>query len=522
MYNVWKTKVRSLKAIIIFILLLMLAISANSQYIYKNRQQREAAFRLVLHDELRQIYDQIIDPADKEKWEQKYWKILDPTPDTENNEFYNEFIDRFKHAKKYYSNLITPLYLDDRGKYYLKYGEPDDKALSYGVGKPYRDNETWVYYDYNLFFDFVSKPGFGFREVNNLMEAIKPGPSSYKVPIAAELYVERESLHPRYLTFREIADGTAELLAEGTFYQLTEELNGEKRLALETAPPVRHSFSHEKERLDARLASAVFRGEYGNSKVELYYSLPLNQLNFEHDTQIPLASFVEKQLTIYNQDFDKVLHKKEGLKIGARNQREIEKRIYINQHTEELPPGLYNIALQLDSPESKRLAILRAQLSVKDFSDDRLMISDIQFSPQIREGISNQRNLKPNNLLIVPYIGNTIRKINPIYVYFEIYNLTLNQESKSRFRVTYEVRSFSTDNTSAFASAIQFISHLIGNKPEEKIGSSFESEGQAEFQQIYLMIDFSKFPSGPCLLTISVTDLENAATVSGQKRMVLK
>ncbi|MFX0138711.1 MAG: hypothetical protein ACFFDN_34035, partial [Candidatus Hodarchaeota archaeon] len=183
---------------------------------------------------------------------------------------------------------------------------------------------------------------------------------------------------------------------------------------------------------------------------------------------------------------------------------------------------LYNMALQLDSPESKRLAILRAQLSVKDFSDDSLMISDIQISPQIRERISNQRNLKPNNLLIVPYVGNTIRRINPIYVYFEIYNLILNQEAKSRFRVAYEVRSISNENASPFASATQFISHLIGKKTEEKIGSSFESEGEAEFQQIYLMIDFSKFPSGPCLLTISIADLENAATVSGQKRVVLK
>jgi hypothetical protein len=43
------------------------------------------------------------------------------------------------------------------------------------------------------------------------------------------------------------------------------------------------------------------------------------------------------------------------------------------------------MVLQLDSPESKRFAILRAQLSVKDFSDDSLMISDIQLYTKIEK-----------------------------------------------------------------------------------------------------------------------------------------
>ena len=504
------------------VVILFTSFKANAQDIFKNKEQHQAAFQLLLSNELREIYDNIFNPSEKENWEQKYWKVFDPTPSTEKNEIYQQFIERFSFAKKHYPNIIAPLYLDDRGRYYVKYGEPDDKVISAGVGKPYQDNETWAYYKYNLFIDFVDQIGFGYREVPNLLDAITTGPSNIKTQIAADLYVERETLHQKYLSFRDIVDGSAGIRSDALFYQITRDLTTEKKLALESASPAEYDYQYNKEQLDAHISSAVFRGNNELSRVEFYYSFPLNQLNFQEGDQIPFESYIEKQMTIFDQNFNIVTQKNEKLKLVTRNETEIEKRIYINQHTEELPPGLYNITLQLDSPESKRLAILRAQLNVKDFSDDSLMISDIQFSPQIREGISNQRNLKPNNLMIVPYVGNTIRRINPICIYFEIYNLTLNQQGKSRFRIAYEVRSISNDNTSALASTIQFISHLIGNKPEEKIGTSFESEGQAEFQQIYLMIDFSKFPSGSCSLTISITDLQSGVRVSGQKRLVLK
>jgi len=504
------------------VVILFTSFKANAQDIFKNEEQRQAAFQLLLSDELREIYDNIFNPSEKENWEQKYWKVFDPTPGTEKNEIYQQFIERFSFAEKYYSNIIAPLYLDDRGRYCVKYGEPDDKVISMGVGKPYRDNETWAYYKYNLYIDFVDQIGFGYREVPNLLDAITTGPSNIKTQIAADLYVERETLHQKYLSFRDIVDGSAGIRSDALFYQITRDLITEKKLAMESAPPSEYDYHYNKEQLDAHFSSAVFRGSNKLSRVEFYYSFPLNQLNFQEGSQIPYESFIEKQMTIFDLNFNKIMQKNETLKLMARNEREIEKRIYINQHTEELPPGLYNMALQLDSPESKRLAILKAQLKVKDFSDDSLTISDIQFSPQIREGISNQKNLKPNNLLIVPYVGNTIRRINPIYIYFEIYNLTLNQEGKSRFRVAYEVRSISNDNTSAFASTIQFITHLIGKKSGQKIGSSFETEGNNEFQQIYLNIDFSKFPAGSSSLTVSITDLENGTTTSGIKRFLLK
>lgn len=505
--------------------LFFVILSANrllAQEIFKNAEQRQLLFRLILGEELKKVYDEIFVPAEKENWEERYWKILDPTPNTEINEYYEEFIRRVVYANKYYSNIVAPLFIDDRGKYYVRYGEPDDKVSSVGVGMAYDDNETWAYYDLNLFIDFVDNLGFGFREVNSLFEAVSGGPANQKVSTTASLYLERESLHEKYSRFREVLNRSYGLSSESYFYRFTEDMSVEKKIMLETIPPARYSFSYNKESLNANISSSVFRENHGFSRVEFYFSFPLNQLQFSSGTQIPFESLVEKQLTIFNQKFEKIFQNTETLKLAANTQEQIDRTIYLNQHNEELPPGIYNIALKLDNVNGNRLAILRAQLFVKDYSGDSLMISDIQISSQIKENVTNARNLKPNAIQVIPYIGNQINRSRPIYIYFEIYNLAVDQNDRSRFEIRYDLQAISMEQTSAISSAIQFISHLIGKKSKENVGSTFQTEGDGSFQQIYLSIDFSQFSTGPCKLTVNITDQQVGNTVRHQRRFVLR
>ncbi|MFZ5515976.1 MAG: GWxTD domain-containing protein [Candidatus Zhuqueibacterota bacterium] len=500
---------------------LALSLSANAQELFTNAGQQSAAFEAMLSVELKKIYQLIHAPEEKAKWEAKYWKMLDPTPHTEYNEFYDEYLRRFSFAQKHFSNIIKPLLLDDRGKYYLKYGEPDDRVSSVGLGKAYKDNETWAYYRLNLFIDFVDEFGYGYREAHSLLDAVESGPVNQKTLVAAELYSEREELHQRYQNFRDVRSSLSPGAAQTVFFQHAREMDSEKKLVLESIPPVRYDFDYGKKQLDARIASCIFRGENGRSRMELYYSLPLNQLGFEPGGQMPFETLVEKRVTFMDANFDVVAGHQETLKLAARSQQEIDKRIYINQHNENLLPGTYNFALQLDNETGGRLAILTAQVNVRDFSGDSLRMSDIQLAARISEGSSQPRNLKPNNILVVPHLGHIVNKSIPMNIYFEVYNLTLDDSGQARFSVAYEVNSVIVDKNS-WASLVQFFSHLVGGDKKETIGSSFETAGMGEFQQIYLTIDFSKFPLGPSQLVVKVTDVQNGKTAVGEKRFILK
>jgi len=500
---------------------LALRLPAVAQEPFTDAEQQRSAFQVMLSAELKNIYQLIDNPEERAKWETRYWKMLDPTPHTEYNEFYDEYLRRFSFAQKHFSNVIKPLLLDDRGTYYLKYGEPDDRVISVGLGKAYKDNETWAYYRLNLFIDFVDEFGYGYREAHSLLDAVESGPVNQKALVAADLYSEREELHQQYQNFRDVKSALSSGAAQSVFFQHAREMDSEKKLVLETIPPVRYNFDYGKKQLDARIASCLFRGENGGSRLELYYSMLLNQLGFEPGEQVPFETLVEKRVTFMNENFEIIRGHQETLKLAARSQQEIDKRIYINQHNENLLPGLYNLALQLDNEAGGRLAILTAQVNVRDFSGDSLQMSDIQLAARISEGAAQARNLKPNNILVAPYLGHIVNKSLPMNIYFEVYNLSLDKSGQARFSVSYKVNSVTVDKNS-WPSLVQFISHLVGGDRKETIGSSFETEGKGEFQQIYLTIDFSKFPTGPSQLTVKVTDLQNGKTAAGEKRFILK
>ena len=209
----------------------MRATTIRAQSDKRLRKSKRATFRLLLTENRRKTYDLITDTTAQAIWEARYWKSMDPTPTTPVNESYQEHLRRFAYAERHHSNLISPLYLDDRGKYYLKYGEPDDFSESIGIGKEYLSNVTWAYYRFNLFIDFVEREGFGYEEVNDLSEAVRSAPHNRKAIVAAGLYGDRENLHQRYLRFRGITGSISiDLSAYG--------------MALSQRPPVMVSIFH--------------------------------------------------------------------------------------------------------------------------------------------------------------------------------------------------------------------------------------------------------------------------------------
>lgn len=98
----------------------------------------------------------------KEAWV-RFWKRRDPTPDTEENEFKDEFFQRVRYANENFS-VLEPGYRSDRGRVYIQYGPPDtiDQHPQNIDGPPY---EIWIYDRLNRRFVFVDYDGFGRYEL---------------------------------------------------------------------------------------------------------------------------------------------------------------------------------------------------------------------------------------------------------------------------------------------------------------------------------------------------------------------
>ncbi len=102
-------------------------------------------------------------PEEREKAWADFWKSRDPTPDTEQNEFKEEFFRRVRFANENFSSL-GPGWRTDRGMIYIQYGPPDlIESYPHNVdGPPY---EVWSYYNLRKRFTFMDYDGFGRYEL---------------------------------------------------------------------------------------------------------------------------------------------------------------------------------------------------------------------------------------------------------------------------------------------------------------------------------------------------------------------
>lgn len=90
----------------------------------------------------------------------EFWKERDPDPDTPENERLDEFLARVRDAADRYSARGEPGWRTDRGKVYVRYGEPDDiEQVPQGFNSP--AYEIWRYVNRNLTFVFADSSGFG-------------------------------------------------------------------------------------------------------------------------------------------------------------------------------------------------------------------------------------------------------------------------------------------------------------------------------------------------------------------------
>src|SRR5678816_891794 len=80
---------------------------------------------LILTQSERDAWKKLETDEEREKFIEDFWRSRDPDPDTEENEFKQEFFERVAYANEHFSSG-KPGRLTDRGRIYIKFGKPDE------------------------------------------------------------------------------------------------------------------------------------------------------------------------------------------------------------------------------------------------------------------------------------------------------------------------------------------------------------------------------------------------------------
>lgn len=90
---------------------------------------------LILTQAERDAWKKLETDEEREKYIEEIWRSRDPDPDTEENEFKEQFYERVAYANENFSSG-KPGRLTDRGRIYIKFGKPDS-IESHPTGGPY-------------------------------------------------------------------------------------------------------------------------------------------------------------------------------------------------------------------------------------------------------------------------------------------------------------------------------------------------------------------------------------------------
>lgn len=90
--------------------------------IYKKWMTEDVAY-IITGDE-KKAYNKLTTDEERENFIENFWRRRDPDPDTEENEYREEYFERIAYANEKYASGI-PGWKTDRGRIYITFGKPD-------------------------------------------------------------------------------------------------------------------------------------------------------------------------------------------------------------------------------------------------------------------------------------------------------------------------------------------------------------------------------------------------------------
>src|SRR5256885_12391878 len=100
---------------------------------YKDWIEKDVAY--IITDEERRAFKKLTTDEEREQFIEAFWRRRDPDPDTDENEYREQYYERIAYANEHYTSGI-PGWKSDRGRIYITFGKPDETE-THPAGGPY-------------------------------------------------------------------------------------------------------------------------------------------------------------------------------------------------------------------------------------------------------------------------------------------------------------------------------------------------------------------------------------------------
>jgi GWxTD domain-containing protein len=254
-----------------------------------------------------------------------------------------------------------------------------------------------------------------------------------------------------------------------------------------------------------------FKGNSGNTDLEIFYNIPYPELSFIPQDDKAYADFEIKA----------ALHDKELVLLDSAT---IERRAKIpaaligsprlaisdNFPMEAHAESVY-LSLAIKNPVSNHVGRSKISIGTRSFYSDQVEISDIVLAREATY-LDSSKSINRNTIKLSTNLDNRYFVSEPVVMYFEYYNLNKGDDQRTHYRIVQTVAKLKKP---------KLIGTIIGYKVAEQVVTVYEESNVRTYENRLLTFDFSKFGAGRYRLIVQVEDTISGKSASSSQDIIL-
>ncbi len=413
--------------------------------IYQNWLKKDVNY--IITKEEKRAFKALKTDEERENFIENFWRRRDPNPDTEENEYREEYYERIAYANENFTSG-KPGWMTDRGRIYITWGKPDgveSHPMGGSYNRPsYEGGGTTTTYPFEVwFYRHLDGIGSGIE-----IEFVDPtGTGEYRIARNAN---EKDAL----LFVPGAGMTTAEMLGLETRGDRITGINRNNNYTREQDSPFRRleiisnlqrpprvKFSDlegitsadvllDNNPLDFELRVDFFRQSEDRVVTTFTLQAENKELVFEDSGGVPTA-----KMNIFGR-ITAVTNKRAGIfedsvvaNATAADLAQAKKRKSVYQTAVALAPGTYRVDVAVRDVNSGNRGVRKLGFTVPKYDDKQLATSTLILASKLRE--TTERDIGGRfvigNAKVIPNLSGVYKRGQEVGIYMQVYNAGIDQ-----------------------------------------------------------------------------------------------
>ena len=413
--------------------------------VYKKWLSNDVAY-IITGDE-RKAFKALKTDEERENFIENFWRRRDPNPDTEENEFREEYYERIAYANEHYASGI-PGWKTDRGRIYIAWGKPDSVESHPSGGSydrpSYEGGGSTTTYPFETWF---------YRHLDNVGEGVEiefvdpTGSGEYRI---AQNAYEKDALANvpggGLTTAEQLGISTKgdRQLGAGQTYYGREQDNPFRKLeiqaALQRPPQVKftdleslaggNSGVIDNNPLDFDMRVDFFRQSDDRVITTFTVQSSNKDLVFQDVGGFPTAKMnIFGRITAVSGKRSGVFEDSVATTATTEELAESKDRKSVYQKAIALTPGTYKVDVVVRDVVSGNRGVRNLGFTVPKYDDTKLSTSTLILASTLRS--TTDRDIGGSFVIgtakVIPNLAGTYRKGQDVGVYLQVYNAGIDQ-----------------------------------------------------------------------------------------------